>query len=321
MKKVLLLGSHNDPHVSELATHVNRLGGIPFIFDATSLENTIHISFSNGFEKNRAELLLKNGERLNLCDIDSIWFRLKPIVPLPEWGPFESSAASFAQGEWRTAVRSLQLFSKKAHWINPVEEQSYISSKPVQLELASSIGFRIPDTAITNDPQVVLNLIQKHPRVIYKSLNWFTFPDQTGIMTTEIRKTDVSKQANAVKRAPGIYQQFIEKDYELRITIISNHVFSARVRTPKNGNASIDWRHAHLEDIFEKCEIEKNLAEMLLKFHKSAGLHFGTYDLIVTPKGEYFFLECNPAGQFLWLEDCLGMQIMDAIARELCQIQ
>ena len=34
----------------------------------------------------------------------------------------------------------------------------------------------------------------------------------------------------------------------------------------------------------------------------SLGLKFGCFDFIVTPDGEYVFLEVNEAGQFLWIE-------------------
>ena len=33
------------------------------------------------------------------------------------------------------------------------------------------------------------------------------------------------------------------------------------------------------------------------------GIVFGCFDFIVTPDGEYFFLEINEQGQFLWVED------------------
>ena len=36
---------------------------------------------------------------------------------------------------------------------------------------------------------------------------------------------------------------------------------------------------------------------------KELGLLFGCIDLIVTPDGEYYFLEVNEQGQFLWIDD------------------
>jgi len=195
-----------------------------------------------------------------------------------------------------------------------------MASKVRQLDLAVSIGLMIPETVITNNPKLVLEMFSTHERIIYKALNGFVFPDQTGILTTEITREHVGHRSPAVERAPGIYQELIEKDYELRVTVVGDKIFPALVRTPKTGDASVDWRHAHFEDIFESCTLDQQIGNKLLHFHREAGLKFGAYDLIVDRKGQIFFLECNPAGQFLWLENSLGLPITDAIACQLCDL-
>ncbi|MEV4245300.1 hypothetical protein AB0J63_18065 [Streptosporangium canum] len=43
------------------------------------------------------------------------------------------------------------------------------------------------------------------------------------------------------------------------------------------------------------------------------GLTYGAIDLILTPDGRYVFLEINPNGQFLWIEDATGLPIGAAI--------
>ncbi len=47
---------------------------------------------------------------------------------------------------------------------------------------------------------------------------------------------------------------------------------------------------------------------------RSLGLAFGALDFIRTPEGEWVFLEVNPNGQWLWLDDMLSLGITDAIA-------
>ena len=36
--------------------------------------------------------------------------------------------------------------------------------------------------------------------------------------------------------------------------------------------------------------------------------------MIVTPDGEYIFLEINPAGQWLWIEELTKLPITEALA-------
>jgi glutathione synthase/RimK-type ligase-like ATP-grasp enzyme len=52
-----------------------------------------------------------------------------------------------------------------------------------------------------------------------------------------------------------------------------------------------------------------------LSFMQRMGLNFGCFDFIVTPDNRYVFLECNPNGQWLWIEQETGMKISEAIAR------
>jgi glutathione synthase/RimK-type ligase-like ATP-grasp enzyme len=44
------------------------------------------------------------------------------------------------------------------------------------------------------------------------------------------------------------------------------------------------------------------------------GLNFAAYDFIVTPNEEFYFLEVNPGGQWLWLEKKTGLEISKALA-------
>lgn len=51
------------------------------------------------------------------------------------------------------------------------------------------------------------------------------------------------------------------------------------------------------------------------------GLNFGCFDFIVTPSLEYVFLECNPNGQWLWVELATEQRISEAIAEFLAQFK
>ena len=46
-------------------------------------------------------------------------------------------------------------------------------------------------------------------------------------------------------------------------------------------------------------------------------LVFGAFDFIITPEGQWIFLEVNPNGQWLWLEQNLGLDISKRIVEYL----
>ena len=61
-------------------------------------------------------------------------------------------------------------------------------------------------------------------------------------------------------------------------------------------------------------DLPAGLEESLHRLMRALGLAFGAIDLIQTPDGEYVFLEINPSGQWLWLDDRLDLGISDAVA-------
>ena len=48
-------------------------------------------------------------------------------------------------------------------------------------------------------------------------------------------------------------------------------------------------------------------------------LVFGAFDYIVTPQNEWIFLELNPNGQWLWLEEALKLDISNKIIEYLSE--
>jgi len=141
-----------------LGDRIVALGGTPIVLDAGSLDNSVSFRFPQSY-RGGVHLRLPSGDEVDCTKFDAVWFRLKPVIPLPSWGPLEASAAVFSQGEWRTVIRSFSLFLSSARWMNAVEPQTAISSKLRQLDLATRLGFRVPDTVVTNSPDVVLQML------------------------------------------------------------------------------------------------------------------------------------------------------------------
>ena len=70
---------------------------------------------------------------------------------------------------------------------------------------------------------------------------------------------------------------------------------------------------------FFPWQISEGLKERLLEFHRKAGLGFGAYDFL--ERGDdVIFLECNPGGAWLWLEQSLGLKVSEQVAKCLLGI-
>jgi glutathione synthase/RimK-type ligase-like ATP-grasp enzyme len=57
-----------------------------------------------------------------------------------------------------------------------------------------------------------------------------------------------------------------------------------------------------------------DLCEKLISFHKAIGTLYSSFDLVLNHNDEYVFLETNPFGQWLWIEDLTGLPISKTIA-------
>jgi D-alanine-D-alanine ligase-like ATP-grasp enzyme len=53
----------------------------------------------------------------------------------------------------------------------------------------------------------------------------------------------------------------------------------------------------------------------MVAYLRAFGLIFGAFDFSVTPDGRWWFLECNPAGQWGWLTEETGLPIADELVR------
>lgn len=56
--------------------------------------------------------------------------------------------------------------------------------------------------------------------------------------------------------------------------------------------------------------------QIMIKF----GITFGTFDFAVDEKEDYYFLEVNPEGNWLWIENRLHLDVSKTIARMLCTL-
>ena len=77
----------------------------------------------------------------------------------------------------------------------------------------------------------------------------------------------------------------------------------------------VDWRRY---DFGENNHLRFNLPEkdeeMCRRIVSDLELAFGAIDIVASPRGELFFLEVNPNGQWAWIEALTKQQISVAIA-------
>jgi glutathione synthase/RimK-type ligase-like ATP-grasp enzyme len=66
---------------------------------------------------------------------------------------------------------------------------------------------------------------------------------------------------------------------------------------------------------YELHQLPQEVESQCVHLTRALGLAFGAIDLILTPQGEYVFLEINPNGQWAWLQQVIpSLPLREALA-------
>jgi glutathione synthase/RimK-type ligase-like ATP-grasp enzyme len=212
-------------------------------------------------------------------------------------------------------LRSCNYFyTDNTFWVNPLESYAKSGLKPVQLKAAKNVGLSIPETIISNNPNEIVQFIENcSGKVITKpfsSMTWQEKGNHHYFPTTLISVEDIKNNLDSVKLCPLIYQECVNRSYEVRVTIMGATVIAAKLT--KDSSQSVDWRVINTTDNLhiEKIEIPEVVKKQCLALTKDLNLIYGCIDFIVDQNSNYTFLEINNAGQFIWKElsgDCFPM--------------
>ena len=221
-------------------------------------------------------------------------------------------ARSRARGERDADDRQIRLDQ-------PPDVRTACQLQTRSLFAARSVGLEIPRTVITNNPDEVRAFIAAAPaQVIYKASSppRNFAPDKalfTGLITDE-----TLANLDLIRITPGIFQERIDKSYELRITVIGARIFAVKSiprRLPKPNSIGAMLNTMSLMNL-SPCRAKSQRRSTP---SWNLGLVYGAFDFIVTPDGRYVFLEVNPGGAYMWVEAATGLPITSALADALIE--
>jgi glutathione synthase/RimK-type ligase-like ATP-grasp enzyme len=139
-----------------------------------------------------------------------------------------------------------------------------------------------------------------------------------GSVPTTLIGAEHEDMLDSVAELPCFFQHHVPKRHELRVTVVGEALYAARIHSQDDPRTAIDWRDMSAEIRYEAAVLPPEIARLCLDFVHSYGLTFGALDLIVTPAGEHVFLENNPVGQFLFVEQLVPeLDMTGAVARWL----
>jgi len=260
-------------------------------------------------------------EKIELKKIKSAYFR-RPLFPDVRYENLSSSSLRYIQEEWNYMLRSIYL-ELEDKWFSHPNNIVLAEDKPKQLRLAKEIGFSVPETVVTNDVSSVKRLFETGD-VIAKPLKQSLLEDDNTlgkvIFTSTINSLSEIDE-DALRIAPVIFQQKLHKKFDIRVTVVENAVFSVIIKSQEFEKTKTDWRHSSVVELeHEVFNLPSDIEEYCRIIVRRLGLRFGAIDLVLDELDRFWFLECNPNGQWAWIENRTGLQIATAIVSSMERI-
>lgn len=325
-KRVLIVTHSGDLHADRLMPLLSDRGAIPFRINLDAFPRDYQLCqlIGGGRCINRLRLL-PDGAWLDLDEVGAIWLR-----KAAEFSYLSNDLAqqerAYAKLETEQALFSL-LYALDCYWMSHPRALRGAQWKGEQLKRAQQMGFRIPASIVTNSPDEVRRFREQVAGpIVFKAMSTPTLAADeveaqqriAGGLATTLIDEGVLANLDAVRELSCHFQEYVAKRHELRVTVIGRRVFAARLHSQDDPRTAIDSRDMSAPIRYEACALPPEVERRCVDFVRSYGLEYGALDLIVTPGGDYVFLENNPVGQFLYVQELVPeLRILEALADTL----
>lgn len=149
-------------------------------------------------------------------------------------------------------------------------------------------GFCVPDTLMTNNPDLANTFFEKVGIAVAKP--------SIGIGSTrKVSEYDIER-LDELGKSPTLFQELIEGD-TIRVHIVGDKVVLALRIISEEGQ--VDSRTNPLG--FEYFKLPDDEEKKLVEATHFLGLKFAAWDILAAKDGRYAYLDCNPGPFILWI--------------------
>jgi putative peptide maturation system protein len=316
---ILIVAAPDDDHVAAVEPELRRRGASVLRLDLAELPDRAQLSVAYEPGARARPLLRLRDTEIDLRTVTAVW-SLRPSPPSPS-PDLSAEARDYARKETADTWTGITALLDCPWLPGPRWQELRAEHKPLQLQVASELGFEIPPTLITNSPDDFLDFHRRHNgAVVTKTVHNRLLPVDRAegytayVLTEAVANRDLG-YADAIRHCPVTVQPYVDKRVELRVTVVGERVFPVAMQSQWTNHTRRDWRRGdHHHGRYAVHDLPAAVAERCVELVRRLGLRFGALDLILTPDGRYVFLEINPNGAWLWMQRTTGLPIGAAIA-------
>jgi hypothetical protein len=304
---MVLVVTHKQDYTADYV--INKLNDKQLLYYRFNTEDILAENIAITCNEERARQLFGQ------CGFRAVWYRR---TKMPELTGVNGAEHAYLLGEIDSYLENILAVVPTGRWLSLPGAVQRAENKCLQLREAAALGWKIPRTLITCDASQIVEFYKSNRQTIIKPLASGRVPDSDGnakIIFSNLLRPEHMENISSFQLTPAIYQEYIEKEYELRVTVVDKQAFAAVVDSQRDRHTKVDWRRKRIP--FESYALPETEARRCIELTKRLNLSFGAIDLVKDKNGDYCFLEINPNGQWVWIETDTGLPISEAIINYL----
>jgi len=310
MRYVLILSRSNDSHVPPVAEEIRARGLGVICFNVADFpEQVTMTSTLDPFHTGWVGTLTMQKQQIPLDSLLSIWRRRPRPYKAPE--VYTLGERAFIEEEADRALLGVldSLALEHTLWVSRVHSVRRADFKPLQVAMAQRLGLRVPRTLITNQPSAARDFYDAcQGNIVLKSVSRGMIEHENQrigrfIYTSKVEAGHVvPEQLAGVRVTAHLLQEYIPKRLEIRVVVIGKQILAAEIHSQHSTRARVDFRRAYNELSYNVHTLPDEMQKKVLALVRAFDLQFSSMDFLLTPAGEYVFIDLNPNGQFYWLQ-------------------
>ncbi|MDT0378404.1 ATP-grasp ribosomal peptide maturase [Streptomyces sp. DSM 42041] len=309
---VLVVAEDRDATADLVVRELERRERPVMRFDLADFPAHLALSIDHGGSPWRG--VLEDGlRRVRVEEVGAVYYRR----PRPPAGPelLDEPYRTWAgQQALSGLLGALYALPASVVWLNRPDVDAIAAHKPGQLPVAAQYGLHTPRTLITNDPAMAREwCAELGAPVVCKPLSGGPLDHGDGRrQAVPTHLIDPAELDDTVKLTAHLFQEWVPKAYEVRLTVVGRRCMATEIHAGSDA-AYEDWRTDYDALTYKPCDVPARVRAGVLAWLDHFGLSYGAFDFAVTDSGRWTFLECNPSGQWGWIEARAGLPITAAI--------
>ncbi|TXS50107.1 ATP-grasp ribosomal peptide maturase [Streptomyces sp. t39] len=281
--------------------------GVPVVrFDSGDFPATLSCSAHIGGELTRWRGSVATPSRVaELGDMRSLYYRRPSGFVFPD---LDEQDARFAVAQARYGLGGVLASLPDCLYVNHPNRVGDAEYKPAGLAAAAASGFALPPTLITNQPDRARTFIKEHGQVIFKPLSVPLYLRDGVSQTVTVAEVAAEEIDDAVAGTMHLFQARVDKEADVRVTVVGERIFAVRIDCDL-----LDWRTDYTTHTYSVISTPPAVERAIFAYLRHFGLVFGAFDFALT-RDDWTFIECNPSGQWAWMEPPTGLPMTAALA-------